>query len=379
MNYNDTGEENTKYKLKKSAMISVTYNNMVYDIDELIYGELGSFHTYVYENGEEIIQIPMPWSDNARAYFGRILNGSLLSVYYNNDWLSGTHEEYTIQAVVVDLDLKQVLLNKEIDVPATSSASSWLSNSTYMAAIKSGNGFLLCFFPFIGSELECVLYYDTNIDEWTIYDNINGGLISYAYLTNDVLHIISESKNVNISKSGISESNNVIPIGFYNPFTSDWDVSLTLHEDGFTVRNGIAFGRVLSVQIGDKTSMVSGIQSTSGSQVNNKYFVANVEAQASGTVTNKQSYTNPDFIYSSSTPLQGIDSTNFEIPSGIVLFNGMWRVSNSADGETIEVGSDAFAYPKYAQVYINGIRTPFRKYNPDTGVWERLDNFFGEE
>lgn len=57
--------------------------------------------------------------------------------------------------------------------------------------------------------------------------------------------------------------------------------------------------------------------------------------------------------------------------TGVLLFEGLYDNEYVSPNDKIGI--------KYAQIYINGIRTPFRKYNPDTGVWERLDNFFGEE
>lgn len=68
---------------------------------------------------------------------------------------------------------------------------------------------------------------------------------------------------------------------------------------------------------------------------------------------------------------------NFSIPNGLIITQGR----NYSGQSYVDIGIDEVhnLYTTYAQLYINGIRTPFRKYNPDTGVWERLDNFFGEE
>lgn len=75
-------------------------------------------------------------------------------------------------------------------------------------------------------------------------------------------------------------------------------------------------------------------------------------------------------------PSYGIYTTyysKFSIPNGVTLLNGKF------DSDVIYVNETETINKTFAKLYINGIRTPFRKYNPDTGAWERLDNFFGEE
>lgn len=59
-------------------------------------------------------------------------------------------------------------------------------------------------------------------------------------------------------------------------------------------------------------------------------------------------------------------------------------VSGLPLSEEIEISPNERKHSKYAQAFVPNnegdcVRRPFRKYNPDTGVWERLDNFFGEE
>lgn len=77
-------------------------------------------------------------------------------------------------------------------------------------------------------------------------------------------------------------------------------------------------------------------------------------------------YNSNEWVYSTNTELKRVN-----IKDGVFVMPGIL-------GSLINLGDETI-YSKYAKLYINGIRTPFRKYNHDTGVWERLDNFFGEE
>lgn len=83
----------------------------------------------------------------------------------------------------------------------------------------------------------------------------------------------------------------------------------------------------------------------------------------------------------------GVSSSNFTYDFGFyklgtafipVIDDGV-KVISGEGSQTIDIGDGNMCYKQFCKLYINGIRTPFRKYNPDTGVWERLDNFFGEE
>ena len=89
------------------------------------------------------------------------------------------------------------------------------------------------------------------------------------------------------------------------------------------------------------------------SNINNEW------GYTSGGLLPKEIYYNPTFI------------------EGTYLLNG-YRYLGIYEDNIFNTGMDDI-YLTYPQLYINGIRIPFRKYNPDTGVWERLDNFFGEE
>lgn len=169
--------------------------------------------------------------------------------------------------------------------------------------------------------------------------------------------------------------------GFYNILTGEQiNSSVDTHIfDKITNQNKISDVRVLT----DEGTTVIGMYKDSNAEIITYKVNISINSGITGewktySSTNQETVLSGAWLirFDNSLLLFWLSPKTVAVPqitySGTQLFNGLryrgdYNVGNEVIGYTL------------AQLYINGIRTPFRKYNPDTGVWERLDNFFGEE
>lgn len=119
-------------------------------------------------------------------------------------------------------------------------------------------------------------------------------------------------------------------------------------------------------------SVVACTVALSGNSWDGEWFVANSSSPFKFNYINENAYINKS---------DGeLDSSYRDIltPTDIVILQGAAYYNDQTIPVDFTTNGDSLNEP-LAILYVNGIRTPLRKYNPETSQWERLDNFFGEE
>lgn len=293
------------------------------------------------------------------------------SFYLCNEILSGvirvTLEDSSFYETVTAFNLNNDSIQ---EIPQIKPPNILAGSSTSRAIII--NGKIFCFNNIgdniIGSTYGTCVYDENGIQH--IFEHTSGKNKLTMLKNNNVIIYIQKNDSIikvtfDLENYTSLEENSDIPYGY--------PLDVISGSSGVELKNN--FTRIIegsTTGLGNSNIIISEI-TVNGEIINRDWLSFNTNASFSK--KSKYATLKDGMVYAPA--LFEKTKYNFSIPNGLIITQGR----DYTNQPYIDVGSDEVhnLYTTFAQLYINGIRTPFRKYNPDTGVWERLDNFFGEE